>query len=614
MSKSDLLYTKKPRGQSEQFVQDYLGPASQAYFGRGVTLDAQGVEYYRFEPRAKRRNAQNQLEDAYNLVLEVTKCQNGSRSESVPRRDCTVNQDSVVQMGIREQSGVSPTSAPTSTPIPSPTPDTSVTYRALSAPSVLMKGVEYGFKYEMTNTSRSFTWLAGGNDRPRHIVLKSVYGEHDNSLLTYPAVLTRDVGDCASQQNGQCDKVEMTVQMKGNELGQNRQYAFRLYEENGIGYFGPTIRGSVNVVEDTVPTYDGTCDYFNVPQIMFGGGTANVTIKWTNTGRGEWGASGLSMPGAPRPVIMKMEAGSDEGFTPVEVLVPGNVAGNGGKTELSFPFKAPVRAYSYTYKVQYRLQVPSLNLTFGDTVKRCKYDVYVVPAPTQTPIPTPSLGVKSAVCQDFIAPDQIYNPIRSGSKFNVSLTVKNTGTQAWSTNGAFTNNGQNPFELVKTSSNPSFAPINGEYTNILRLPIGVVVRPNESYTFAFTATAPLNTGNPNMSWQMSHRGYGTFGQVCAKDVPVTDVYCTCERADVDQNGTVNLFDITRVSACIGSTESTCPRYDVDHDGYVSRRDVECVGEQYGKKCSAAATKDITPTPVPKSSPSIIDRMRGLLFK
>jgi hypothetical protein len=95
----------------------------------------------------------------------------------------------------------------------------------------------------------------------------------------------------------------------------------------------------------------------------------------------------------------------------------------------------------------------------------------------------------------------------SGQSYNVSVTMKNTGTNAWSSSDSYRLGAQNPQD-------------NTTWRTPDRVELPSSVAPNTEVTFAFTVTAPSTAGTYNFRWQMVQDGVAWFGDASA-NAPVT---------------------------------------------------------------------------------------------
>jgi parallel beta-helix repeat protein len=140
------------------------------------------------------------------------------------------------------------------------------------------------------------------------------------------------------------------------------------------------------------------------------------------------------------------------------------------------------------------------------------YHPLTLNSPVPTPVPPSPSGSYNVVIQPItpgtlpfdasFTGNNIPQNVQSCHSYNVSLTVKNTGTMNWSSASGVV--------LISSSSNgftfdPSRYPI----------PVGVVVRPGGSYTFPVTINVPcpMNNGTYQLRFKMAHT-------VQTKDGPV----------------------------------------------------------------------------------------------
>jgi hypothetical protein len=91
----------------------------------------------------------------------------------------------------------------------------------------------------------------------------------------------------------------------------------------------------------------------------------------------------------------------------------------------------------------------------------------------------------------------------AGERYNVSVTMRNTGNTTWSAGGA------NPYRLgYQNANNPSDNMVWG----IGRVEAPASVAPGAEATFNFTVTAPSTPGTYSFRWQMVHELVEWFGE------------------------------------------------------------------------------------------------------
>jgi Dockerin type I domain len=62
-------------------------------------------------------------------------------------------------------------------------------------------------------------------------------------------------------------------------------------------------------------------------------------------------------------------------------------------------------------------------------------------------------------------------------------------------------------------------------------------------------------------------------------------YCSCTKADLDSDGTVDGIDLGLMLSCMGKVPSgACKVADLDSDGQVDNDDMNCVSKWFGASC------------------------------
>lgn len=88
----------------------------------------------------------------------------------------------------------------------------------------------------------------------------------------------------------------------------------------------------------------------------------------------------------------------------------------------------------------------------------------------------------------------------AGQKYNVSVTMKNTGSTTWTEAGGYRLSSYNP------SGNTRWG------LDRVHMPGAASITPGNNFTFSFSVTAPVTPGTYNFQWRMLLNGTGTFGQ------------------------------------------------------------------------------------------------------
>lgn len=98
--------------------------------------------------------------------------------------------------------------------------------------------------------------------------------------------------------------------------------------------------------------------------------------------------------------------------------------------------------------------------------------------------------------------------MRAGTSYTVSITVKNSGTYAWSESVEVRLGGVGDYDPLAHARQV--------------IDDGRTIYEGQIYTFQFQMTAPLTTGTYRTDWRMVHDGYAWFGDVLTLDVEVVD--------------------------------------------------------------------------------------------
>lgn len=118
-------------------------------------------------------------------------------------------------------------------------------------------------------------------------------------------------------------------------------------------------------------------------------------------------------------------------------------------------------------------------------------------------IPALADGANNASCLNVSVPDAL----ALGQNFTASVTLRNTGTNTWTTDAAPHRLGsQNPDDTLRWGPN--------------RVELPYSVNPGNSVTFYFNATAPSGAGSYIFAWRMVEEGSGFFGETCTRSIAV----------------------------------------------------------------------------------------------
>src|SRR5581483_6325966 len=198
----------------------------------------------------------------------------------------------------------------------------------------------------------------------------------------------------------------------------------------------------------------------SLPSTMVAGQTYNVSVTMRNMGTNTW------TPG--NYVLVPADGLGTWGVT--SVALPNTVA-TGDSVTFNFPVTPPTNpATSGNYNFQWKMA--DLGQAFGSQSTLSVVSV----------TPPPDFA--------YFVNQSIPNTIVGGLTYNVSVTMKNTGTNTWSTGYSLI-----PFnDSVKSN------------WNVTSVPLTSSVAPGASTIFNFTITAPFAPSAYNFQWIMANAG------------------------------------------------------------------------------------------------------------
>lgn len=212
------------------------------------------------------------------------------------------------------------------------------------------------------------------------------------------------------------------------------------------------------------------------PTTMALGETANVSITMKNDGTLTWPANSEWGLGARNP-----ENNSNWGLSRVQSTVDVNP---GEEVTYNFVITAPLEITG-TYNYQWWMLQDGV-AWFGDLTPNIEVNV-VDPQPGTRP--------NFATFISQVAPPATMDP---GQTANVSVTMRNDGTNTWPKGGAWRLGVQN---LGNANLN----------WGISSVPTPDEVLPGQEVTFEFMVTAPSTSGGYNFKWRMMQDNVGSFG-------------------------------------------------------------------------------------------------------
>ena len=203
-----------------------------------------------------------------------------------------------------------------------------------------------------------------------------------------------------------------------------------------------------------------------LPSPMTPGQTASVTVVMKNVGTNTWSAGDPYYLGGDNPLGTSNWAGL---VTAPTATAPGQTA------TFTFPVTAPSTPGTYNFQ---RHMVHGGLAWFG------------------TATTNQSIVVGKPDDAQFVSQSPPPSVIRAGMTYSVSVTMKNVGTNTWTTGGAYT---LTPY----VHSDPTWQ----QSATV----VPAATAPGQSVTITFTVTAPAAPGSYHFQWQMLHQGVNWFG-------------------------------------------------------------------------------------------------------
>ena len=246
----------------------------------------------------------------------------------------------------------------------------------------------------------------------------------------------------------------------------------------------PNLRAAI----DRMLAYDAQILGQSVPSTMVAGRSYSASLTLKNVGTQAWDAVG------PQPQCNVYRLGSanpQDNLTwgRIRVDLPATVASG---QQVTVPFTITAPATPGTYNFQWRM-IKECFAWFGDLSPGTSVTV-------QAPPPKDAQFVAQSVPSTMVA----------GDRYTVSLTIKNIGSETWSTLGPQCN----AYRLG--SDNPQ----DNSTWGLGRVDLTGPVAPGQQTTVSFTVTAPTTPGPYNFQWRMLHDCVTWFGSP-STNVPVT---------------------------------------------------------------------------------------------
>ena len=260
----------------------------------------------------------------------------------------------------------------------------------------------------------------------------------------------------------------------------------------GVGFFSSTafcVDESITVSAGTLPLAASAVTH-TVPTQAAPGDTVPVTISMRNDGSNTWTTgSNITFESTTSPVNF---------WGPTRATLSGDVA-PGQVATFSFRIRIP-NAPTGTQSFSFRMFQKGVGF-FGDEFT------------TNVDIST---MVTASLDSSFTSND-LPTLIAPSATQTVSITVENTGTEAWAADGTY--------GLVSTTSPPN------KWGRPVRI-LGTAVAVGGSTTFNFNITSPSMLGTDTFRYRMWRSGWGLFGGELVVNTTISDTAVAPYNAEV----------------------------------------------------------------------------------
>jgi hypothetical protein len=252
-------------------------------------------------------------------------------------------------------------------------------------------------------------------------------------------------------------------------LSASTTYFYRIKAYNGAGESGYSNEASATTSPNATSNNAAFVSQ-TVPATLTAGQTANVSVTMRNSGTSTW-VPGTYFLGSQNPQDNNTWGLNRTSLT--TSVAPGSNA--------TFNFNITAPAAAGTYNFQWgMLQNTSFFGSFSQNV-----------AVTIT-----SGGGSGSDSASFIG-QTVPTSMTQGQSYLVTVTMRNTGTSAWSAGAGYRLGSQNPQDNTTWGLN--------------RISLSGTILPGNSISIKFTVRAPSASGLYNFQWQMVKDGAGFFG-------------------------------------------------------------------------------------------------------
>jgi len=246
------------------------------------------------------------------------------------------------------------------------------------------------------------------------------------------------------------------------------------------------------------------------PQVMQAGSSADIEVTVQNTGLDTWSKAGMYRLGTQSGDFTWKDT-VDPNYPGGRAFTPHAVSSLGVCT-FKFTITAPTTVGLHSFAAQ---MVQDGVKWFGP---KLYCDIMVVDG-NNTKVDLNASGVVTAGSTNASYNYQytsatIPSTMQAGQSYNVSITVKNLGTNTWTSASNYRLGKKDGNFTWKDSVNPSYPSGRAFLSND--------VAQNNTYTFNMTVTAPTKAGNYKFQTQMVQDGVRWFGPLLEYNVAVVD--------------------------------------------------------------------------------------------
>ncbi len=362
-----------------------------------------------------------------------------------------------------------------------------------NVPASMEVGLTYDVSVTMKNTGTT-TWTSGtvirlGSKNPSSNTIWQAEGPCDVPNIHYRVYL------CSGDSIAPLETKTFTFQVTAPAQAAEYNFQWGMLQE-AVEWFGDLSANVVVSVENPPEINDAQFIGQNLPATMEVGQTYDVSVTMKNTGTTTWTRDTSFRLGSYNPgdnIIWKPEGPCDEPNIHHRVyLCSGDAIAPLETKTFTFQVTAPAQAGEYNF--QWRMQQEFVEW-FGD---------YSANVAIQVEDP-PEINDAQFIAQNV--PDSM----EVGESYDVSVTMKNTGTTTWTRATSIKLGSRNPAgNTIWQAAGP--CDLSGTHNQVY-LCIGDSIANGETKTFTFQVTAPEEVGEYNFQWGMQEAAVDRFGEL-----------------------------------------------------------------------------------------------------